>query len=105
MAADRLVMQIYDYDKVKDEIVGSMRFHLKDFIEKGMSGDFFWKNIYGAPLDKHGSHTDRMNTNPEYASLWKGRILMQVVSEITDKPLLQRIRADAEAVKQAQAYM
>ena len=105
MAADRLVMQIYDYDKVKDEIVGSMRFHLKDFIEKGRSGDFFWKNIYGAPLDKHGSHTDRMNANPEYASLWKGRILMQVVSEITDKPLLQRIRADGEAQKQAQAYM
>ena len=70
MAADRIVMQIYDYDKVSDEIVGSMRFHLKDFIERGRSGDFFWKNIYGAPINRMGSQTDLMNANPEFASFW-----------------------------------
>jgi hypothetical protein len=37
---------------------------------------FFWKNIYGAPLNKSGANTDLMNANPESASNWKGRILM-----------------------------
>jgi len=32
-----------------------------------------------------------MNSNPEIASNWKGRILMQVVAEPTEKPAaLQR---------------
>jgi hypothetical protein len=32
-----------------------------------------------------------MNANPEIASNWKGRVLMQIVAEPTDKPVaLQR---------------
>ena len=71
----RLVMKLYDEDKLGDEIVGSIIFNLKDCIEK-RNGLFFWKNIYGAPLDKSGENTNMMNSNPDIASTWKGRILM-----------------------------
>ena len=62
---------------------------MKDIIAK-MNGKFDWKNIYGAPLHVSGKNTDRMNANPEIASLWKGRILMQVVAEETDKPIFKK---------------
>ena len=44
LASDRLVMQVYDEDKVKDEIVGSMFFSLKDLVAKGEQpgGYFYW---------------------------------------------------------------
>ena len=51
---------------------------------------FFWKNIYGAPLDKSGENTNLMNSNPDLGSTWKGRILMQVVAEKTDKPQIKQ---------------
>ena len=44
------------------------------------NGRFFWKNIYGAPLDTKGKTAASMNENPEIGSLWKGRILMQVIA-------------------------
>lgn len=81
----RLVMKLFDEDNIKDEIVGSMIFNIKECIES-KNGTFFWKNIYGSPLGKSGENTDRMNNNPELASTWKGRILMQVVAEKTEKP-------------------
>jgi hypothetical protein len=72
----KLIMKLFDEDKIgKDEIVGSIIFNMKECIEK-RNGLFFWKNIYGAPLDKSGENTDKMNANPELASTWKGRILM-----------------------------
>jgi hypothetical protein len=93
----RLVMKLYDEDKVKDEIVGSIIFNLKECIEK-KNGTFFWKNIYGAPLDKSGENTDKMNSNPELASTWKGRILMQVTAEKTEKPLIKVQELDEKVV-------
>lgn len=87
--SSRLVMKVFDEDKIADEIVGSLIFNLKDFINE-KSGErtsrFFWKNVYGAPLGKSGENTNLMNNNPEIASTWKGRILMEVVSEKTEKP-------------------
>jgi hypothetical protein len=53
------------------------------------NGQYFWKNIYGAPLDVSGKTADWMNEDPNVASLWKGRILMQVVAEPTEKPCLK----------------
>ena len=76
IVTDRIVMKIYDYDTTSDEIVASMVFHLKDYIEKGHSGKFFWSNLYGAPLDVSGDTTNLMNANPEVASNWKGRVFM-----------------------------
>ena len=73
--SSRLVMKLYDEDKLKDEIVGSMIFNLKEIIGD-MNGLFFWKNIYGSPLDVSGENTNTMNANPDLASTWKGRVLM-----------------------------
>jgi hypothetical protein len=42
--------------------------------------------VYGSPLGHSGTTTDDMNSNPEVASTWKGRILMQVTAEKTEKP-------------------
>lgn len=35
IVSDRIVMKVYDYDTASDDIVASMVFHLKDFIERG----------------------------------------------------------------------
>lgn len=50
---------------------------------------FIWKNIYGAHLGYSGSTTTLMNNNPDLASAWKGRILMQLVSDKIEKPELR----------------
>ena len=73
--SSRLVMKLYDEDKLQDEIVGSMIFNLKEVIGD-INGTFFWKNVYGSPLDVSGENTSLMNANPDLASTWKGRILM-----------------------------
>lgn len=51
------------------------------------NGRFFWKNVYGAPLNKTNKAAKAMNENPELGSLWKGRILMQVFAVKTEKPV------------------
>jgi C2 domain len=84
----RLVMKLYDQDQFADEIVGSIIFNLKDCINI-LNGKMFWKNIYGAPLGKSGENTNRMNSNPELGSTWKGRILMQVTAEKTEAPQIK----------------
>ena len=73
--SSRIVMKLFDEDKISDEIVGSMLFNLKEIIGK-KNGKFFWKNIYGAPLGRSGENCKNMNNNPEFGSTWKGRILM-----------------------------
>ena len=79
-------MKLFDQDAITDEIVGSMLFNIKDCIGP-KNGLYFWKNIYGSPLGVSGETTNQMNANPEIASNWKGRILMQVTAEKTEKPL------------------
>ena len=38
---------------------------------------FVWKNVYGSPLNMSDSKAKReANNNPEFGSMWKGRILM-----------------------------
>jgi len=86
-------MKLFDEDKIKDEIVGSIIFNLKECINS-KNGLFFWKNIYGAPIDRSGDNTDKMNNNPDLGSTWKGRILMQVVAEKTDKPTIKCLDLD-----------
>jgi hypothetical protein len=100
----RLVMKLFDEDKIKDEIVGSIIFNLKECIDK-KNGQFFWKNIYGSPLDKSGENTDMMNNNPDIASTWKGRILMQVVAEKTEKPIIKLQELDEPTKDLALPYL
>jgi hypothetical protein len=78
-------MKLFDQDNINDEIVGSILFNLKDCIDR-QNGKYFWKNIYGSPLGCSGGNTNKMNENPELASCWKGRILMQIQAMKTEKP-------------------
>lgn len=83
----RLVFKVYDDDLSGDEIVGAIYYDLKDIIPDAngkpgkLNGRFDWKNIYGAPMDMHGKWVDKMNENPEVASFWKGRVLVQCIAE------------------------
>lgn len=81
-------MQLYDEDRVADEIVGSMYFSLKKMIADGSvpNGRFFWHNMYGAPTGYSGTNCNLMNEQPELGSAWKGRILMQIESEESKHP-------------------
>jgi hypothetical protein len=36
-----------------------------------------WINLYGAPTGRSGSNTNKMNKNPDEASNWKGRIVIE----------------------------
>jgi nitrous oxide reductase len=100
----RLIMKLFDEDKINDEIVGSIIFNLKDVIGD-KNGKFFWKNIYGSPLDVSGENTNLMNNNPEMASTWKGRVLMQVTAEKTDKPEIKVQDVDEISKDLAFPYM
>jgi hypothetical protein len=71
-----------------DETVGALVFDLTDFVgAKEKNGAIFWKNIYGAHVGYRGDNTDQMNQNPEVASAWKGRVLVQVCAHETEKPI------------------
>jgi len=84
--SSRIVMKLFDEDKISDEIVGSLLFNMKDCIGP-KNGKHFWKNIYGSPLGVSGETTKYMNANPESGSTWKGRVLIGVTAEKTDKPV------------------
>ena len=102
--SSRVVMKLYDKDPITDEIVGSLLFNLKECINE-KNGKFFWKNVYGSPLGCSGANTDLMNSNPEVGSTWKGRILIQVVAEKTEKPTCIRKPIAPEDIERAQAYL
>lgn len=103
----RLVFKIYDEDAINDELIGAIHFELKDIVDdaNGVKGKFNgmydWKNIYGAPLKCSGKNTNKMNLNPEIASFWKGRILVQCIAEETDKPLLLVRKIDPDEIENA----
>jgi len=92
-----LIFKVFDEDTVCDEIIGSIFIDIKDIIGE-KNGKFDWKNIYGAPMGVSGKNSDRMNANPELASLWKGRILMQCLAEETEKPLLLVQQLDDDTI-------
>jgi len=52
-----------------------MVFSIKSILECEQP-TFNWINIYGAPVGYSGENTNKMNNNPEYASTWKGRVLV-----------------------------
>jgi len=83
----RLSFKVWDEDQFSDDVVGAFDLNAKDIIGF-KNGTFFWKNIYGAPLGYSGKNRENMNENPEIASFWKGRILMQVEAVKTEKPVL-----------------
>ena len=84
----RLVLSIWDEDKISDELVGSLLFNFKELLGP-KNNLFFWKNVYGSPLGCSGDNTKKMNANPEGASTWKGRVLFHCIAEKCEKPLLK----------------
>jgi len=70
LASDRLLLQLYDEDKMSKEIVGSMYFSLKSLLEEGSvpGGKYFWQNMYGSPMGYSGTVCDLMNDQPELGS-------------------------------------
>ena len=104
IVSSRIVMQVYDYDTASDDIVGSVSFDVVDIIkqsQKNDGSDWLWKDIYGSALGVSGKSTDEMNKVPEIASHWKGRILMNVVAEKTDKPEMKMKNISDEVMQEA----
>ncbi len=97
-------MKLMDKDLIKDEVVGSILFNLKDCIDPKKNGFLFWKNVYGAPVGPSGPNCDLMNSNPEMASTWKGRILMQITAEKTEKPICKMRKIPKEEVEKASEF-
>jgi hypothetical protein len=85
-------MQLKDKEDLgTDEIAGSILLETKKLIEGQGTGMYIWKNIYGSPMNQSNSKYKReMNNNPEYASFWKGRVLLYIVAEPTEKPLAKQ---------------
>jgi hypothetical protein len=96
-----------DSDEVVDEIAGSLVFDKLDIIAgKIESGKFSWKDIYGSPMNLGGSKAKRaMNEDPDMATFWKGRILMQITCERTEKPLAKVEKIPEEIIMEAKAFM
>jgi len=86
------------------EIWLSISFDVVDIIkqaQKNDGSDWLWKDIYGSALGVSGKSTDEMNKVPEIASHWKGRILMNVVAEKTDKPEMKMKNISDEVMQEA----
>lgn len=100
----RVVMKVFDEDKINDEIVGSLLFNFKDCIGS-KNGTYFWKNVYGSPLGCSGDNTATMNANPDLGSTWKGRILISVSAEKTEKPVCLVRDLDQDEIAKAQPFL
>jgi hypothetical protein len=102
----KMIVRLMDSDDITDETVGSLSFDVKDIIEGKGNGKFVWKNIYGSPMNLSNSAAKRaMNEDPQLASFWKGRILMQIVCEETEKPVAKVEKIADEIVMDAKAFM
>jgi hypothetical protein len=86
---------------------------LKEIIKKAEENkaqekrpEIFWANVLGAPLNQSGSKAkDLMNENPEHASAWKGRVLMQIECVETEKPLVKVQRIEDDQIRAAGGFM
>jgi hypothetical protein len=45
-----------------------------------------------------------MNLNPDVASMWKGRVMMEIICEATDKPVAKIKEIDNSEVKKSREY-
>ena len=74
----KIEIRLMDADDIgSDEMAGTMCFDTADLIGGKLNNQFVWKNVYGSPLNQKNSKAKRaMNEHPEYASQWKGRVLI-----------------------------
>lgn len=91
-----------DEDGASDDAIGSILFDLQDIVDGKFKNLFFWKNIYGSPKGQSDSeHKKAMNLNPDIASMWKGRVLMEIVCEETEKPVAKIKDIPGEFISQS----
>ena len=80
---NKLELQIWDKDVTFDEKAASVDMNIKEILKHDKSrpsnagSRWEWINLYGAPVGYSGSSCTKMNDNPEVASTWKGRVLVE----------------------------
>lgn len=102
VAVPRIPIRIMDYDEIgSDELAATFELITKEIIENkhGDNGRLHWRNLYGSPVGQSNSNEKRlMNEHPDFASEWKGRILVNIIAEPTDKPLAKTVKITDEAL-------
>lgn len=85
--SNTLTLEFWDKNKfpIEDICVGSLPYKISN-IMRGYYVLPNWQNIYGSPVNNEKDITKEMNKDPECASRWKGRVLMQMVYEETFEP-------------------
>jgi hypothetical protein len=101
--ADEQGKRIPQYSTPLDDLTGLSEEEV-ELAKTSRNGRFFWKNVYGAPVDTSGATANTMNENPEIGSLWKGRVLMQIIAEKTDKPVRKVQCIPGEDVEHARQF-
>ncbi len=104
LSINRLIMQAYDANMLKkNELVGSLIFNLKKICKlaeaDAKNGYWSWFNIYGSPPVKdilRNDNIELMNSHPERASTWKGRVLIQFECNPTVKPTRKEIHMEPQ---------
>ena len=92
----KLVVKVMDSDRFKEpDEAGSIVFDFED-IQEGKFGELVWYNLYGAPCEFKTEYAKIMNSSPETASNWHGRLLIKIEFFKCEKPVLkcQHVRTD-----------
>lgn len=88
VVSNKLVLQVYDQDIGFDELAATTELAIKSMIKWDVSNPNLkgrtqckWINLFGAPVDRSGDNSKKMNNDPATASNWKGRILVEYWAE------------------------
>lgn len=78
-----------------DEMVGSINMDTEKLLKNQGQIVTKWFNVFGAPLGQSDSKArTQMNENPDFATTFKGRVLMQIEAQKSDKPVQKICYAD-----------
>lgn len=91
-ANDSLDFVLYDYNATsRDEYVANIHFSIKELDARLEKEKFIlqWFNLYGGHQKNSGKIVDEQNKEPEKATTYKGRILLEIRSKTMDQPVLK----------------
>lgn len=98
---NNLYLKIFDKDKVTDELCATVQLPLQSITKYGPnSPNTKWLNLYGGPNGESGTLFDKMNEDPNIASQWKGRVLVQFFCEDVKYPVLKMKNIEDDLAKQ-----
>ena len=87
---DKLALEIYDEDKVLDELAGTTILSIKSMIKYGCDKPMMkWVNFYGAHNGYNGASAKKMNSVPSEAAAYKGRLLVEWWAEDVKFPIMK----------------